>query len=175
MMEFDGSYLRHVLLLPYRQEKTAADAHRQICSLHDSNAIGESTCCKWFSNFKEPDFHFDDMKDKPKPSPAKKMPDDELEALFNEDPSQTEWDLAMQLGVNQSTISLRLKELGYVPKEGVLHVLICAPCVNATQHASTCHNCCFFVFSSKKEELSVQDCDWRQDPIFFENPEPQHY
>jgi hypothetical protein len=72
MMKFDGSHLRHVLLLPYRQEKTAADAHRQICLLYGSNAIGESTCYKWFSTFKEPDFHLDDMKDKSKPGPERK-------------------------------------------------------------------------------------------------------
>uniref|UniRef100_A0A914D0J7 Mos1 transposase HTH domain-containing protein n=1 Tax=Acrobeloides nanus TaxID=290746 RepID=A0A914D0J7_9BILA len=171
MMKFDDSYLRHVLLFLYRQGKTVAGAHRQICSLYGSNATGESTCHKWFSTFKEPDFHLDDMKDKPKPGPVKKMPDDELEALLNEDPGQTEWDLAMQLGVNQSTISRRLKELGYVSKEGkyVTHVL--------TQHNMLQRATIAASLYSRQRKKSFLHKIVTEDktPIFFENPEPQHY
>jgi len=44
--------------------------------------------------------------------------DAELEALLGEDPCQTQKKLAESLGVNQSTISMRLKTLGIIQKQG---------------------------------------------------------
>jgi len=42
----------------------------------------------------------------------------ELEALLDEDPCQTQEELAESLGVVQSTISMCLKTLGMIQKQG---------------------------------------------------------
>jgi len=44
--------------------------------------------------------------------------DAELEALFGEDPCQTQKELAESLGVTQSTISMRLKAFRIIQKQG---------------------------------------------------------
>ena len=48
----------------------------------------------------------------------KKFKDEELEALLDEDPSQTQGELANTLGVAQQTISDRLKAMGIIRKVG---------------------------------------------------------
>lgn len=50
--------------------------------------------------------------------PPKKFEDAELEALLEEDDGQTQVQLAEQLGVTQSTVSERLKALGFTLKVG---------------------------------------------------------
>ncbi|XP_078036935.1 uncharacterized protein LOC144470030 [Augochlora pura] len=49
---------------------------------------------------------------------AKKFEDKQLEALLNEDPSQTQEELAASLGVTQQAVSVRLKFMGMVHKQG---------------------------------------------------------
>jgi arginine repressor len=93
------------------------------------------------------------------------MPDDELNTLLNEDPGQTEWDLAMQLGVNQSTISRRLKELGYVPKEGkyVPHVLTQYNMLQRSTIAASLYS------RQRKKSFLHKIVTGDKIPIFFEN------
>ena len=53
---------------------------------------------EWFRRFKDGDFS---VEDKPRSGESKKFKDKELEALFEEDQSQTQEELAESLGVTQ--------------------------------------------------------------------------
>ena len=57
--------------------------------------------------------------------PSKKYEDVELQALLNEDDSQTQKQLAEQLSVSQQAVSNRLREMGKIQKvdRWVLHKL----------------------------------------------------
>ncbi|UYV75798.1 hypothetical protein LAZ67_13001387 [Cordylochernes scorpioides] len=69
----------------------------------------------WFRRFKSGDF---DTRDKERGGRPIKFEDAELEALLDEDSSQTQEELAETLGVTQQAISNRLKVMGMVQKQG---------------------------------------------------------
>ena len=49
----------------------------------------------------------------------KKVENDELEALLGEDCYQTVEELTESLAIKQATISKRLKEVGYIQRQGI--------------------------------------------------------
>ena len=57
---------------------------------------------QWFRRFKNGDF---DVDDRPREGRPKTFEDTELEALLNEDPCQTQEELASALGVTRQAIS----------------------------------------------------------------------
>jgi len=56
------------------------------------------------------------MEDKEHPDQPEKFKDEEMEALLDQDPNQTQEELAESLNVNRSTISKRLKVIGMIQK-----------------------------------------------------------
>ena len=58
-------------------------------------------CQKWFARFKSGDF---DLEDQERAGCPKKFEGAELEALLDEDPGQTQEELALSLGVTQQNI-----------------------------------------------------------------------
>lgn len=108
-------HLREILLFAFNSKKSAAEAHRMITETYGDNAIGESTCREWFQRFKTGDLS---VEDKQHPGAVKKFEDAELEALLDEDASQTQQQLADALGVSQPAIANRLKTLGMIQKQG---------------------------------------------------------
>ncbi|XP_018404587.1 PREDICTED: tyrosine-protein kinase receptor torso-like [Cyphomyrmex costatus] len=71
------------------------------------------TCEYWFRRYKKGNF---DTEDKERPGQSKKFEDKEVEALLDEDPSQTQ-ELAKSLNVDRSTIFRRLKAIGMIQKQ----------------------------------------------------------
>jgi len=65
-------------------------------------------CREWFRRFKDGDFS---VEDKPRSGQPKKFEDKELEALLEEDQSQTQEELAESLGVTQQAVSVRLRAM----------------------------------------------------------------
>ena len=59
-----------------------------------------------------------DIADKEHGKPPKKYEDVELQALLDEDDSQTQKQLAEQLSVSQQAVSNRLREMGKIQKVG---------------------------------------------------------
>lgn len=105
--------LREALLFCFHLKKSAAESHRMLVEAYADNAPSISTCEKWYQRFKSGDF---DTEDKERSGQPKKFEDVELEALLEEDSSQTQEELAISLNVTQAAISKRLKALGFVQK-----------------------------------------------------------
>ena len=69
---------------------------------------------EWFRRFNDGDFS---VEDKPRSRQSKKFEDKELEALLEEDRSQTQEELAESLGVTQQAVSVRLRAMGMIQKQ----------------------------------------------------------
>ena len=110
-------FLRGVLLHYFNMKKSAAESHRILVEVYGDHALSERTCQKWFARFKNSDF---DLEAQERAGCPKKFEDAELEALIGEDPCQTQEELALSLEVTQQTISLRLKAMGMIQKQGNL-------------------------------------------------------
>lgn len=108
-------HLRECLLLFFNLKKNATEAHRLLSEAYPEYAPEVRVCQKWFAQFKSGAF---DVKDKERPGQPKKFVDKELKALLDEDPYQTQEELAKLLSVDRSTISKRLKAAGFIQKQG---------------------------------------------------------
>ncbi|UYV72202.1 SETMAR [Cordylochernes scorpioides] len=95
-------------------KKSAADGHRLLCGAYGEHALSIKACEYWFRRFKSGDF---DTREKERGGRPMKFEDAELEALLDEDSSQTKEELAETLGVTQQAISNRLKVMGMVQKQ----------------------------------------------------------
>ncbi|UYV67982.1 SETMAR [Cordylochernes scorpioides] len=96
-------------------QKGATDGHRLLCEAYSKHALSIKSCEYWFLRFKSGDF---DTRDKERGGRPIKFEDAELEALLDEDSSQTQEELAETLGVTQQAISNRLKVMGRGQKQG---------------------------------------------------------
>jgi histone-lysine N-methyltransferase SETMAR len=96
-------------------KKSAAETNRLLVEVYGEHAPSNTTCRDWFRRFKEGDF---DVEDKQREGAPQKLQDAELEALLEDDPCQTERELAEQLNVDRSTVGKRLHALGLVRKLG---------------------------------------------------------
>lgn len=102
-------HLREAMLLYFNQKKCATECHRLLSETYPKYAPAIRTCQQWYSQFRSGNF---DVEDKDRPGPVKKFEDAELDTLLDEDPCQTQEELAELLGVDRATISRRLKALG---------------------------------------------------------------
>ena len=111
----NNSHLREVLIFFFHSKKTVAEAHRELQNVYGNAALSETRCRDWFRCFKDGDFNVDD---RPREGRPKTFEDAELEALLDEDPCQTQDELASELGVTRQVISKRLHALGIIQKQG---------------------------------------------------------
>ena len=108
-------HLREVLLFFFNSKKRAAESHRLLSETYGDHTPSIKMCEYWFRRFKSGDF---DTEDKERPDQPKKIEDEEFEKLLDEDPCQTQDELAESLGVDRSTISRRLHAMGMISKQG---------------------------------------------------------
>lgn len=108
-------HLRELLIYFFHLKKSAAEAHRLLIVAYGDVNLSERSCREWFQKFKSGDF---DVEDKTRSGRPKVYGDTELEALLEEDPCQSQEELAQELKVTQQAISQRLKTLGMVQKQG---------------------------------------------------------
>ncbi|CAK9816502.1 Mariner Mos1 transposase [Anthophora quadrimaculata] len=113
-MAFQKEHIRHCIFFAFELKKNAAEATKIIYSALGENAATNKTCKKWFQRFRSGNF---DLNDADSGTP-KKVEDEELEQLLNEDPCLTQQELAEELGVTQQAISVRLKKLRRIQKVG---------------------------------------------------------
>lgn len=117
MSQFEPNrrHLREVALFCFNSKKSAAEAHRMLKEVYGDDCVDDSSVRGWFRRFKSGDF---DVEEKERTGRPKTFEDQELEGLLDEDPCQTQEELAKSLGVDQTTISRRLKALGMIQKQG---------------------------------------------------------
>jgi len=108
-------HLREVLIYLFNLKKSAYVSHQLLVNTYGDHALSKSTCEFWFRRFKSGDF---DVSDKERSGTPKKFEDEELETLLDEDPCQTEEELAKTLNVDRSTVGKRLHKIGMVQKLG---------------------------------------------------------
>lgn len=114
-MDVDKQHLRHCILFCFQMKKNAAQAMELINSTLGEHSVSHSTVKKWFARFRDGNFS---LEDDPRPGAVKKFEDEELQVLLDENPCQTQEELAEQLGVTHQAISLRLHAMGKIQKEG---------------------------------------------------------
>ena len=107
--------LREVLLHYFISKKTAAESQRILGKVYGERALWETTCRDWFRRFKSGNFN---LSNKDRGKPPKKFEDAELQALLDEDSTQTLKQLAKALGVVQWPISRGLHAIEKIQKEG---------------------------------------------------------
>ena len=104
MFEFlTKQHLREVLIFCFNWKKSVAEAHRMLVEVYDDTTPTDKSCGEWFWRFKNGDFS---VEDKPRSGQPKKFEDKELEALLEEDQSQTQEELTESLGITQQAISV---------------------------------------------------------------------
>lgn len=108
-------HLRHAMLFLFNQNKKAVECHRLLEETYGEHAPSIRTCETWFRHFKQGDF---DVKDSARSGRPQKCEDKELQALLDDDPTQTQQQLAIALNVSQETISRRLRSMGKIHKLG---------------------------------------------------------
>lgn len=104
-------HLRHAMLLYFNQKKKAVECHKLLSETYGEHSPSLKTCETWFRQFKSGDY---DVNDKKRSGGPKKYEDTELQALLDEDPTQTQKQLAEVLEVTQESISRRLKAMGKI-------------------------------------------------------------
>ncbi|EGI65459.1 Mariner Mos1 transposase [Acromyrmex echinatior] len=105
-------HLREVLIFCFNWKKSVAETHRMFVEVYGDT---DKSYREWFRCFKDGDFS---VEDKPHSGQSKKFEDKELEALLEEDQSQTQEELAESLGVTQQIVSARLRAMGIIQKQG---------------------------------------------------------
>ena len=86
-------------------KKSAAESRRMLVEAYGCSALSETTCRDWFRRFKNTKFDPGDKKHENRP---RKVEDHQLQALLDENDTQTQKMLAKQLVVTQPAISIRL-------------------------------------------------------------------
>ena len=107
--------MREALLFCFNLKKSAAESHRMLMEAYGDNTLSETMCRDWFRRFNDDNF---DPSDKKRENRSRKVEDYQLQALLDEDDTQSQKMLAEQLGVSQAAISMRLHAMGKVQKIG---------------------------------------------------------
>lgn len=108
-------HLRDLLYGHYIQGMTAAESRHIIWGMYPAHVPNEKTCRKWFARFKSGDIN---IRDKKRCGRVKKFDDSYLETLIEENPCQSQNQLAARINADQTTISRRLKKLNFIQKDG---------------------------------------------------------
>ena len=103
--------MRKALLFCFNLKKSAAESHRMLVKAYGDNALSETMCRNWFRRFNDDNF---DLSDKKRENRPRKVEDYQLQALLDEDDTQSQKMFAKQLGVSQAAISMRLHAMGKV-------------------------------------------------------------
>uniref|UniRef100_A0A1I7XS11 HTH_48 domain-containing protein n=1 Tax=Heterorhabditis bacteriophora TaxID=37862 RepID=A0A1I7XS11_HETBA len=112
MDQFELGYVKAEWFI---ERKNAAEACKSIFSVLGEGVLSHSTCRYWFRRFKAEDF---DVNDRQLPGTPRTAKTDALKSLLDENPLQTQEELAEQLGVDKATVSRRLHEMGKLRKLG---------------------------------------------------------
>lgn len=161
--EPNKEHLRHVLIFLFNKKKNAAEAHRTLVEIYGEHSPSVDTCERWFKRFRNGDFDVRNIKRENRP---KKFEDTELQALLDEDATQTQEMLAEQLNVSRVAISKRLKAMQKIQKLGkwVPHML------NERQMENRKVTCEMLLRRYERKSFLHRIVTGDEKWIFFENP-----
>lgn len=112
-MNLPPHHFRHVMLYEFfkmRDSKIdATQAAKNINDVYGERSISAEDCRKWFRRFKCNDYN---VEDKPRAGRPSKVNEEQLEAIRKADTTQTEEEIAGELGVSQKTVSRHLRAQG---------------------------------------------------------------
>lgn len=160
-------HIREVLLHYFILKKTAAETHRLLVEAYGDHALSETQCKEWFRKFKSGNF---DLRNEERGKPSKKFEDAELEALLDEDDTQTQKMLAEALNVTQQSISNRLHAIGKIRKTGkwVPHQL------TERQQENRKTICEMLLKRHERKSFLYRIVTGDEKWIYFENPKRKH-
>jgi len=104
--------MREALLFCFNLKKSAAESHRMLVEAYGDNALSEITCRDWFRRFS------DDNYDKKRKNQPRKIEDCQLQALLDEDDTQSQKCLPSNWVFLKQPFPLRLHAMGKVQKIG---------------------------------------------------------
>ena len=107
-------YLREILIFCFNWKKSAAEAHRMLVEVYGDTAPTDKSCREW-STFQGWRFQREDKTYSEQPKKFDKIK--KIEALLEEDQSQTQEELAESLGVTQQAVSVRLRAMRMIQKQ----------------------------------------------------------
>jgi len=84
-------HMREALLFCFNLKKSIAESYRMLVEAYGDNALSETTCRDWFRWFNDDNF---DLSDKKRENRLKKVEDCQLQALLDEDDTQSQKMLA---------------------------------------------------------------------------------
>ena len=93
----ENEHLRHALLFLFHQKKKTVESHRVLVETYGEHAPSIRTCETWFRQFKRGDFN---VKDSARCGRPKNCDDEQLQALLDDYPTQTQQQLAKALNVS---------------------------------------------------------------------------
>jgi [histone H3]-lysine36 N-dimethyltransferase SETMAR len=108
-------YEIRVLLRHYWKRKfSTRDACKEICEFEGEGIVAQRTAAKWFKRFNDGDLN---LEDKPRPGRPSLLCNDELITSLEDNPSSSSRDLAINVGVHQTTILRHLHQLDFKHKK----------------------------------------------------------
>ena len=83
--------MREALLFCFNLKKSTVESHRMLVEAYGDNALSETTCRDWFRRFNDDNL---DLNDKKCENRLRKIEDCQLQALLDEDDTQSQKMLA---------------------------------------------------------------------------------
>jgi len=134
-----------------------------LVEAYGDNALSETTCRDWFRRFNDDNFDLSDKKCENRP---RKVEDYRLQALLDEDDTQSQKMLAEQLSVSQAAISMWLHAMGKDQKIGkwMSHEL------NDRQMKRRQNTCQILLARQKRKLFLHRIVTGDEKRIYFQNP-----
>lgn len=106
-------HFRHILLFFFNKGIKVTEAQRELCIVYGDSAISYDTCQRWFARFRDGNFS---LEDNPRNGRPITIDDDQILEQIKSNRHISTREVAQCLGVEHSTISKRLKSLGFMKK-----------------------------------------------------------
>lgn len=107
-MEINKAHLRHCLLYEFHKADNAHVATKNICDVYGADVINIRLTQRWFTKFRSGDVS---LTDKPRTGRPPKSDDDILKVIIDSNSRLTSREIALKMGVNQTTVSRHLRRL----------------------------------------------------------------